>query len=171
MLRLGYCWAPALEANATATAAAPKTRITDIGIKSPLGLPGSAGPMIAADLARVALQELGQPLAPGLVAHRLDMPGVGHHPELLRLARALVEPLRMVRRDDQVLLAVDEQHRDRRQRLDRGDRRKIVVHRHAGKPLERPGEEEPGHLLADDQAIVGERAVEDDGAHALAERR
>src|SRR5687767_12269461 len=171
MLRLGYCWAAAPAASAK-SAAAPRTRMADMGWNL-LELPDGRAPILPLRAApgrsrrrRMLVEKPGQPLAQVPVAHRLDVADLGHNPELLRFARSLVQALRMVRRHHQVLLAVNEKHRDRRKRLDRRGRRIVVLHRQAREPLERPGEEESGKLLARDQAIVGKRAVQNDGANA-----
>jgi hypothetical protein len=72
----------------------------------------------------------------------------------------------MVQRHDHVFLAVDEEHRDRRERLDRGGGRIIVLDRHGREPLEGPGEHEARELFARDAPVIREWAVEHHGAHA-----
>src|SRR5204863_3802058 len=67
----------------------------------------------------------------------------------------------MMRRDDRVAVAVDQEERDRRDRCHRGSGRIVVVDGVVRQPLQRPGDEEVGHLLFSYLTIVGERAVGD----------
>ncbi len=113
----------------------------------------------------MAVQEFRQALADVLALHRLDVAGVGHHPDLLRLGGARVEALGVLDRHDGVALAVDEEQRDGADGVHRCCGREIVVDRLRQQPLERPGEEEARRLVPDDAPVVREGAVDDDRPH------
>src|SRR6266571_4304054 len=112
-----------------------------------------------------------KPVALGGFPHRLNVSGAGNDPQLLRFQRRIVELPRMMDRHRRVPVSVENQQRDRADRLYHGQRAETVVHGERRDPLERPGEPVVGEFFTGDLDVAGERALYDEGADAIAKRR